>query len=88
MSRRVYLHVGAPKTGTTYLQDRLALNATSLADHDVHFPTSRRWSAPALFQFRAALDLLDQDWGGKPGHAARQLGRAGAPGHDGSTAPW
>src|SRR6187431_869684 len=30
MSRRVYLHVGAPKTGTTYLQDRLALNAASL----------------------------------------------------------
>ena len=27
MSRSVYLHIGAPKTGTTYLQDRLTLNA-------------------------------------------------------------
>ena len=26
MADVVHLHVGAPKTGTTYLQDRLALN--------------------------------------------------------------
>ncbi len=69
MSRRVYLHIGAPKTGTTYLQDRLALNAKSLTDHGVHFPTKSPLVSPGLFQFRAALDLLDQDWGGKPGHA-------------------
>ena len=31
MSRRVYLHIGAPKTGTTYVQDRLAVNARTLA---------------------------------------------------------
>jgi hypothetical protein len=69
MSRRVYLHIGAPKTGTTYLQDRLALNAKSLAEHDVHFPTGSALVSPGLFQFRAALDLLGQDWGGPPGHA-------------------
>ena len=69
MSRRVYLHIGAPKTGTTYLQDRLALNAKTLADHNVHFPTKSPLVSPGLFHFRAALDLLDQDWGGKPGHA-------------------
>ena len=34
MSRVVYLHVGAPKTGTTYLQDRLA-------------STPRRWPSTA-----------------------------------------
>ncbi len=87
MSRRVYLHIGAPKTGTTYLQDRLALNAKSLTDHDVHFPTKSPLVSPGLFQFRAALDLLDQDWGGKPGHAAA----AGTPwcaGSSSSTAPW
>ena len=39
MSPTVYLHIGAPKTGTTYLQDRLSLNASLLADHDVHFPS-------------------------------------------------
>ncbi|MGH3345363.1 MAG: hypothetical protein ACRDO4_00145 [Nocardioides sp.] len=69
MSRRVYLHIGAPKTGTTYLQDRLALNAKALSDHGVHFPTKSPLVSPGLFQFRAALDLLDQDWGGKAGHA-------------------
>jgi hypothetical protein len=67
--RRVYLHIGAPKTGTTYLQDRLTLNAKSLAEHDVHFPSRSPLVSPALFHFRAALDLLGQDWGGPPGHA-------------------
>ena len=53
MTRVVYLHVGAPKTGTTYLQDRLALNKASLARHDVHYPLNLHAS-----QFRPALDLL------------------------------
>lgn len=69
MSRSVYLHIGAPKTGTTYLQDRLARNAGGLAAHGVHFPTRSPMVSPGLFHFRAALDLLDQDWGGAPGHA-------------------
>jgi hypothetical protein len=69
MSRVVQLHIGAPKTGTTYLQNRLALNAKSLAAHGVHFPTGSAMVGPELFQFRAALDLLGQDWGGSPGHA-------------------
>jgi hypothetical protein len=69
MSRRVYVHVGAPKTGTTYLQDRLGRNAAELARHGVHFPARSRFQRPGTFHFRAALDLLDQDWGGPPGHA-------------------
>lgn len=70
MSRRVvYLHIGAPKTGTTYVQDRLTLNARTLAQHGVHFPTGSLLVSPGLFHFRAALDLLGQDWGGAPGHA-------------------
>jgi len=69
VSRVVYLHIGAPKTGTTYLQDRLTLNAKSLSAHDVVFPTRSPLVSPGLFHFRAALDLLDQDWGGDPGHA-------------------
>ncbi len=69
MTRRVYLHIGAPKTGTTYVQDRLTLNAARLADHGIHFPSRSPLVSPALFQFRAALDLLGQDWGGEPGHA-------------------
>lgn len=69
MSRRVYLHIGAPKTGTTYVQDRLAVNARTLAANGVHFPSGSPLVSPGLFQFRAALDLLGQDWGGPPGHA-------------------
>ena len=59
MSRRVYLHVGAPKTGTTYLQDRLSLNAASLRRHGYRYPTG-----PHPDMFLAALDLLDRPWGG------------------------
>jgi len=69
MSPTVYLHIGAPKTGTTYLQDRLGRNASALADHDVHFPSRSALISPGLFHFRAALDLLGQDWGGAAGHA-------------------
>ncbi|MBI2243244.1 MAG: hypothetical protein HYU55_04615 [Nocardioides sp.] len=69
MSRKVYLHIGAPKTGTTYLQDRLTVNAKTLAAQGVHFPTGSPLVSPGLYQFRAALDLLGQDWGGPPGHA-------------------
>lgn len=67
--RRVYLHIGAPKTGTTYVQDRLGRNAKTLAQHGVHFPGRAPLTSPGMFQFRAALDLLGQDWGGDPGHA-------------------
>ena len=69
MSRTVFLHVGAPKTGTTYLQDRLAANARSLKRHGVHFPSANLVTSAPLSQFRAALDLREQDWGGEPGHA-------------------
>ena len=58
MSRTVYLHIGAPKTGTTYLQDRLTRNASQLAQHDVHYPSRSPLISPPLFHFRAALDLL------------------------------
>ncbi len=60
MSRVVYLHVGAPKTGTTYLQDRLALNRSELSRHEVHYPLGLHAS-----QFRPALDLIDIPWGGQ-----------------------
>ncbi|CAM3283057.1 hypothetical protein NODU109028_09180 [Nocardioides dubius] len=70
MSRaRVFLHIGAPKTGTTYLQDRLARNARRLARHGVHYPGRSVFGDTSLFHFRAALDVLGADWGGPPGHA-------------------
>lgn len=69
MTRVVHLHIGAPKTGTTYLQDRLMRNVDSLADHGVTVPSQNRIVDIDRFHFRAALDLMDQDWGGAPGHA-------------------
>ena len=69
MSRVVHLHIGAPKTGTTYLQDRLMVNASQLARHGVVIPSQNRLVDIDVFHFRAALDLLEQDWGGRPGHA-------------------
>ena len=69
MRRVVHLHIGAPKTGTTYVQDRLSLNAGELAKHGVTYP-GRTLGDPSTFHFRAALDLLDEDWGGTAGHAA------------------
>lgn len=60
MSRVVYLHVGAPKTGTTYLQDRLALNRQELGQHGIHYPLGLHTS-----HFKAAIDLIDAPWGGQ-----------------------
>lgn len=69
-ARKVYLHIGAPKTGTTYVQDRLASNVRTLAEQGVHFPNKFRFADATLFHFRAALDLLGEDWGGPSGHAS------------------
>lgn len=68
-SPTVFVHVGAPKTGTTYLQDRMARNAARLAAGGLHFPDRARSGNAPLFHFQAALDLLGQDWGGPAGHA-------------------
>lgn len=59
MADVVYIHVGAPKTGTTYIQDRLALNRSHLAQHDVRYPVGLHGD-----MFPAALDLVERPWGG------------------------
>ena len=59
MARRVFLHVGAPKTGTTYLQDTLAANRAGLADAGLLYPDTRSGN-----HFQAAIDLIDHPWGG------------------------
>src|SRR5690349_8668121 len=60
MADVVYLHVGAPKTGTTYLQERLRINRQHLAEHDVHYPVGMRHD-----MFGAAIDLIEKSWGGQ-----------------------
>jgi len=57
--RVVHLHVGAPKTGTTQLQDVLFRNRDHLREHGVLVPGRDRQS-----HFHAAIDLLDLSWGG------------------------
>ena len=59
MSKRVLLHVGTPKTGTSYLQDVLFRNREALAERGILYPADR-FDA----HFLAALDLMRLPWGG------------------------
>ena len=59
MSKRVLLHVGTPKTGTTHLQDVLFRNRSVLREHGILYAADR-FDA----HFLAALDLLQLQWGG------------------------
>lgn len=59
MTRRVLVHVGTPKTGTSYLQDVLFRNRELLLEHGVLYPADR-FDA----HFLAALDLMRLPWGG------------------------
>ncbi len=57
--KRVLLHVGTPKTGTSYLQDVLFRNRRLLGGAGIHYPADR-FDA----HFLAALDLMRLPWGG------------------------
>lgn len=59
MSTKVLLHVGTPKTGTSYLQDVLFQNRSKLLRQGVLYP-AERFDA----HFLAALDLMRLRWGG------------------------
>ncbi|MFL6135952.1 MAG: hypothetical protein ACJ72A_24315 [Nocardioidaceae bacterium] len=58
-ARRVLVHVGAPKTGTSFVQDVLWLNRESLAGQGILYPAERFDE-----HFLAALDLMELPWGG------------------------
>lgn len=57
--KRVLLHVGCPKTGTSHLQDVLFRNQGELRRHGINYPADR-FDA----HFLAALDLMTLPWGG------------------------
>jgi hypothetical protein len=59
MTRKVILHVGTPKTGTSYLQNVLYRNQVTLAGHGIRYAADR-FDA----HFLAALDLMRLPWGG------------------------
>ncbi len=60
-AKRVYFHVGAPKTGTTYLQQVLFQNRETLAANGVLFPYERFGDS-----FRSMQAFRGVGWGGKP----------------------
>ena len=59
MTRRVLLHVGAPKTGTSFVQDILFRHREELRQLGILYAAERHDA-----HFLAALDLLDLPWGG------------------------
>jgi hypothetical protein len=56
---KVLVHVGAPKTGTSFVQDVLFRNRGPLARHGILYPAERFDE-----HFLAALDLMELPWGG------------------------
>jgi hypothetical protein len=59
VTRKVHLHVGTPKTGTSYLQHVLFHNRRLLHRHAITYPADRPDA-----HFLAALDLMRMPWGG------------------------
>ena len=59
MTRRVLLHVGAPKTGTSFVQDILFTNRAALRERGILYAAERHDA-----HFLAALDLMELPWGG------------------------
>ncbi len=57
--RTVLVHVGAPKTGTTFVQDLLFSHREALAEQGILYPADRFDE-----HFLAALDLMELHWGG------------------------
>lgn len=49
---RVFLHIGLPKTGTTYLQEALWLNRDRLAERGLYLPGARRQHLLASLELR------------------------------------
>ncbi len=62
---RVLVHVGAPKTGTSFVQSLLFEHRESLAGQGILYPADR-FDA----HFLAALDLMELPWGGLERQAA------------------
>jgi hypothetical protein len=64
-TRRVLVHVGAPKTGTSFVQDTLFDHRDALREHGILYAADRHDA-----HFLAALDLMQLPWGGLEREAA------------------
>ena len=69
LARRVILHIGLPKTGTTYLQTLFAANRSALAEQGIYYPGGP--GEPS--EYMAAYDLRGQRARGARDH--RQVGQ-------------
>lgn len=58
--KRVFFHIGAPKTGTTFLQDLLWFARAQLAAEGLCYPLD-----DAGDHLGAVMDLCDRAWGGR-----------------------
>jgi hypothetical protein len=67
MADRVFVHIGVPKSGTSYLQDRVRRNRELLESHGLHHPEGMGGD-----HFLAALDLLERRWAGEEERAKGQ----------------
>ena len=57
--RRIFLHVGTPKTGTSFVQDTLFDHREALREQGILYAADRHDA-----HFLAALDLMELPWGG------------------------
>lgn len=62
MAERVFLHVGAPKTGTTYLQQMLWGNREALKDAGILLPGSRKAHYQAMGDLRRSIWYEPDAW--------------------------
>jgi hypothetical protein len=83
VTRRVLLHVGAPKTGTSFVQDILFSHRDALRERGILYAADRHDA-----HFLAALDLMELPWGGLEHEAVGAWDRLAAEVRDwsGSTA--
>jgi hypothetical protein len=69
----VLLHVGAPKTGTSFVQDILFIHRDALRERGILYAADRHDA-----HFLAALDLMELPWGGLEREAAGAWDRLAA----------
>ena len=69
----ILLHVGAPKTGTSFVQDILFTHRDVLRERGVLYPAERHDA-----HFLAALDLMELPWGGLEREASGRWDRLAA----------
>jgi hypothetical protein len=72
VSRAVYVHIGAYKTGTTYLQQKLLANQNGLAAQGTRFPAWRGWG-DQVRAFHHVLGRADPHARKNPAEAWRRL---------------